>query len=29
VLDAQFAAEYPVLVEGMRRQIEEHLSRSR
>ena len=29
VLDAQFAAEYPVLVEAMRRQIEEHLSRSR
>ena len=27
VLDAQFAAEYPVLVEAMRRQIEEHLSR--
>ncbi|MEV0953172.1 MarR family transcriptional regulator [Promicromonospora sp. NPDC050249] len=26
VLDAQFAAEYPVLVEAMRRQIEEHLS---
>jgi DNA-binding MarR family transcriptional regulator len=29
VLDAQLAAEYPVLVEAMRRQIEEHLSRSR
>lgn len=29
VLDAQFAAEYPVLVEAMRRQVEEHLSRSR
>lgn len=29
VLDAQFAAEYPVLVEAMRRQIEEHLSQSR
>jgi DNA-binding MarR family transcriptional regulator len=29
VLDAQFAAEYPVLVEAMRRQIEEHLSRNR
>jgi len=28
-LDAQLAAEYPVLVEAMRRQIEEHLSRSR
>lgn len=29
VLDAQLAAEYPVLVEAMQRQIEEHLSRSR
>lgn len=29
VLDAQFAAEYPVLVEAMRRQVEEHLSRNR
>jgi DNA-binding MarR family transcriptional regulator len=29
VLDAQLAAEYPVLVEAMRRQIEEHLSRGR
>ena len=29
VLDAQLAAEYPVLVEAMRQQIEEHLSRSR
>jgi DNA-binding MarR family transcriptional regulator len=29
VLDARFAAEYPVLVEAMRRQVEEHLSRNR
>lgn len=29
VLDAQLAAEHPVLVEAMRRQIEEHLSRNR
>ena len=27
VLDTQFAAEYPVLTEAMRRQIEEHRSR--
>ncbi|MFD7025891.1 MarR family winged helix-turn-helix transcriptional regulator [Promicromonospora sukumoe] len=28
VLDARFAAEYPVLAEGLRAQIEEHMSRS-
>ncbi|MEV0892705.1 MarR family transcriptional regulator [Promicromonospora sp. NPDC050262] len=29
VLDARFAEEYPVLTEALRRQIEEHMARSR
>ncbi len=29
VLDAEFSAEYPVLTEALRRQIDEHMSRSR